>query len=162
MDIILPVFHELVLNNDSPKYLEQELSNFSLGGEPIAIQFDMSKDRIAGCCKNLLEILDKKNISTYFPYPIYCIIPKSITIDGFPAMNSVKNLPAFYKKIPKKLDDKQKQAINKNGLLTTKIVNYNPQKMIKKINEYASKQRLLSNLQKNGLFLEYLIKNTED
>ena len=141
----------------TPLYQEVKISTLNLdhdieqgpwGEGPLYINFPASSDtefqKMA--LARLKQHLKSKNISTFFPYPIYVISTLIKDRSEFPILASEKQLPKFFHSKRRELTSKEIPFLKKIQILAKKVQNGQVEDKLQKIKSMGEKNRQLFDL----------------
>ena len=157
----IPIYQEVRLSSND---LDQDLANAPWGQGPAYILFPPSSgvefQKMA--LARLKQLLLKRGIDCYFPYPIYVISTLPLGRVDFQVLPHESKLPGFFKSRRRELTAKEIPFIKKIQLLANKVVNSKVDEKMAQIQQMAIRNRELFNLTSETHFYQTIRKKLKD
>ena len=154
----LPKYKHVTISKYAPEELEHFFHKEMNLNSPVAVDIkQLSLDHqkeILGLIQNFIM---QVNGSYLFPYPIFLITDLDQAMSSMPIVKNITALPRFFNHKESKINVKESQVLGKNRLLQKEVMNTDFQQNQLKIEEFATRHKLINRLESERAFYRSLL-----
>lgn len=153
-----PVIEEIILRSDSEQQFKQLVINVDNIFSPLIFNLLSLENAQARGVNLIEEFINEKNLSPYFPYPIYLLTSLKNYKGNLQILKSKNEIPKFFKIRSLKPNAKEESLITKGNMLCEKFSNFSHQESTYKIFKFNEQHKKMYLQSLEGDYLEKLIK----
>ncbi len=164
MKSFLPVFYEIIVEDTLNEELRTQLEIAPIQESPVYIQFapELKTSEIEQMCDQVKAFIIEKGFSPQFPYPVYLVVPPPLVVSDFPFVHHLRELPSYFKKLPKRLSSQEEVLFDKCQLLKYRFSKIDIVAKLKHLHKYAKDNHELSAQIKIGSYYESILREFKE